>query len=684
MAGLRQYRRDSSIDIALPFSLVESSLYRLALVFALELARREPHNFLECAKIASKALTKYSPTIEEINAGIEITKAQSLPPEVVALIGSKITNLDARSHFFDKYFCLHACRENTIALIKAFAYRFTGDVTKALGVAQELVKTNPHDTEACNLAATILVEHDYTYEARRYACLSLRYKPNQICSLELLGLSLYKEGRWKAARRIFKVIHAQLGDDISLVNSLITLPPLTLKAGELGEAVNGFYDLKKLLGGSPKLIGVERSLEFCKVPLPSEFYLAYQGPFPIRNNLEAARDFTRLSAKSLLTDIVTYHKRNTKKVDKSHATSAQKEIRKIKIGFISRFFSNHSNSEAHSGLIEQLNRHEFLVYVIHRPGTVIDGEHTRINKLADKVIYLKEDFGSNCRSLARLGLDILFFTDIGMISLDSVLAMAHLARFQITSWGLPHTTGVREIDFYLRSSIFEDCEGPDEYSEKLIELNGYLGYFSHDQYELNALSRDYFLLPPDRFLIGCLQALHKIHPEFDSYLEEIAKIHDSILIIISPTESDTQMRRFIDRIKTSAPVAYSRLCILQRTTRADFFSLNNILDLNLDTIYYGAGISFLDTAWCGPPYITQRSNLVKGSVVSRSYEYAGIDNPPVARSKEEYIDLVKFYFNNRDQLRSLRKEIHLKSEGTIYNDWSYVKAYEEFFKGLLE
>jgi hypothetical protein len=682
--GLRAYKENALFDISLPFALFKIGRHSLSLAFTLELASREPHNLAQCAKVASQALQKLEPSIEQVSAAIKLTKSACLTPAQVALIGSKIRNQIVRHHFFDAYVAEHSFSENSIALAQAFSYKFAGDDTKSLSIVQELVANDHGNTDACNLAADILAANNYTYEARRFACLSLRHAPNNLYALEVLALSLYKESRWRAARKIFQIIHAQTGDDISLMNSLIALPPLALKANDLSNAIKGFDYLKELLRNPPNLLGIEKSLELCKLPLPSEFYLAYEGPYKIRENLEAARSFTRLSSQFLVNDIISHVGKCKVISDAAKTNSPAFSSKKIKIGFISRFFSNHSNLDAHYGLIKHLDRCAFSVYIIHRPGSVIDGRHEDVNVLADKIIYLNDEFGESCKTLVGLDLDILFFTDIGMSPLDSVLAMPHLARHQVTSWGLPHTTGVKEIDYYMRSSIFDDCESQDEYSEKLVDISGYIGYFSYDQSLLNKLSRDYFLLPPDRFLIGCLQSIHKIHPDFDSYLDEIAKIDDSILIVISPTEADTQMSRFIDRLKQSAPVAYSRLCILQRTCKADFYSLNHILDLNLDTIYYGAGVTFVETTWCGPPYVTQHSGLVKGSVVSGSYKYAGIDNPPVACNKQEYIDIVRFYFSNRDALQELRDEIQRKSEGRIYNNIEYIKNCELFFKRLAD
>lgn len=681
--GLFLFKSGLGLDVSTPFALQRAGRHRLSAILAVELAKQDPSQLAQCANILAIALSGYSPTIQEIDKAIDLTKSGSLSPALVAFIGSKIRDNDSRNHFYESYLLAHSFTDTAIALTNAYHHKFCGNATDALAIAQRLVHADPKLTVASNLAGDILLENNYNYEARRYACLSLRHKRNDIHALEILSGSLYKEARWRATRRIFGIIHSQTGDDISLINAMITLPLFPRRAGELSEAIKGFGKLKELIRKPTKLMGIERSLELCHMGLPSEFYLAYEGSVSVRENLEAARDYLRLSSQNLINDVIIHSSQSHAARTSNKSGSDKKGAHpKIRIGFVSRYFSCHSNLEAHYGLIKYLNRDIFSIYLIHRPGAVRDKEHLEVNGLADHVIYLIDDFGGSCKMISNLDLDILFFTDIGMVSMDSVLAMPHLARHQVTSWGLPHTTGVREIDYYLRSSIFSDCESKDEYSEQLVDIDGYIGYFPFEKYELKSLSRDYFLLPPDRFLIGCLQTSHKVHPDFDEYLEAIAQIDKSIMIIMAPSESDTLMRCFIERLKNTAPTAHSQLCIISRTNLDDFFSLNQVLDLNLDTIHYGAGITFVQSAWCGPPYVTQQSSLMRGAVVSRSYKYAGIESPPVARNKQEYVDIVRFYFEHRDQLQQLRQEIHEKSRGSIYNNQSYITNYEQFLQRL--
>ncbi len=53
------------------------------------------------------------------------------------------------------------------------------------------------------------------------------------------------------------------------------------------------------------------------------------------------------------------------------------------------------------------------------------------------------------------------------------LTLLKLARFQITSWGHPETTGNNKIDFFLSSKLLETNEYQNNYSEKVL-LSNYL------------------------------------------------------------------------------------------------------------------------------------------------------------------------------------------------------------------
>jgi len=59
------------------------------------------------------------------------------------------------------------------------------------------------------------------------------------------------------------------------------------------------------------------------------------------------------------------------------------------------------------------------------------------------VVAASEEQVAWCR---QLGLDLLFFTDIGMHPFITMLAAQRSAAVQVTGWGVPQTSGLATID----------------------------------------------------------------------------------------------------------------------------------------------------------------------------------------------------------------------------------------------
>lgn len=666
----------TSHDLALPFSLHKSGRNRASLMVTLQMLSRLKEPSPEILDLLCSALRSTRIEPEELLFAISITQHLHLRTVDIAAIAASFVSHQLRSLYLEEAARRYNYSQDELNFIKSWISHAEGDDTNALRLLQGLTGKETLTRDSAMLAAVILHNNGDLYHARRYACFALRIDCKDIAALDLLGKVLYQESKWKATRRIYALLHSFADDDISLLNMHFTLPQLALSTNDLTDSLTSFRENLALIHAEIK--GLEISLKICS-PLCHSFYLAYQGSIPLRELLELYNKKIRMISEKIVTDNSLTHA----PIKHSKDSRIFVEIeRKVRIGFISRNLCQHSNLQAHEGLIRNLDHSLFHVCLIHRSGAKRDSAHNLLNSSVNQVVYLESDFGGDCKKIAELNLDILFFTDIGMYPLDSVLAIVRLAPYQITSWGIPHTSGLRELDYYLRSNIFDDCEDRTEYTETLMPIKGYLGYFSIDKTALTPKPREYFFLPPDRFLIGCLQSLHKLHPDFDEYLDLVAGIDESILIVIAASESDALNRRFARRIKHSAPRAYRQMCFLQKMNMGDYYSLNNLLDLNLDPIHYGAGVTFIHTAWCGPPCVTQRGVTVRSSVVSRSYQYAGILNPPVASDKAEYVGIVESLMRDSARRLKLKHEIHAKSEGTIYDNRQYVKSCQEFFTNL--
>jgi protein O-GlcNAc transferase len=358
--------------------------------------------------------------------------------------------------------------------------------------------------------------------------------------------------------------------------------------------------------------------------------------------------------------------------------------KKARIGFLSRNFYAHSNTHAFVGYFQFLDRTQFEVIVIHRHETTIDADHLYINSLADEVVYLDESLSTTNTYLIRLGLDILFFTDIGMDPFDFLIPELRTCKIQISGWGLPHTTGLKCIDYYLSSSWLEAEYMQKEYTEKLIRLDGFPCCFPRDLlYYRSKINREHFILPNDILIIGCVQVLSKVHPDMDIILEAIAKQLPDAAFAFMCTSDHQLDAEFVDRLNRRAPTASKRLLLMNRCPAKDFLALCNSFDIMLDTPYYGAGVTAYLSIYVGTPTVCFNGGRLRDSTFASIYRHLKVAEPPIASSIPEYIDTAVTLCRNTNRRNALKKELIEKAHH-IYDDQTYIRSFESFCSDTLK
>jgi tetratricopeptide (TPR) repeat protein len=364
------------------------------------------------------------------------------------------------------------------------------------------------------------------------------------------------------------------------------------------------------------------------------------------------------------------------------ATLPEPGQRRIRLGLLSANFSSHSNLQAFGGLIHHLNRQRFELILIHSSTTVVDQAHLEVNGLADHVVYLHPDIRDSEPLLRSLSLDILFFTDRGFSTYDFVVPDLRTCGIQITGWGVPHTSGLGSIDYYLSSALLEGPEHQEEYSEQLVLLDGLPGCLMAKDITYRLLDRNYFFLPNDRVILGCLQNCWKIHPDFDLLLERIARQLPEALFVFVDCGIDSANQRFQERLARRAPRASEQALFLARCDPPDFLSLCDCLDLQLDTPYYGAGVTAYLSMYVGTPTVALAGDRLRDRTVAAIYRYLNIDNAPVARTFGDYVEQVVDLAMNPARRLALKKAT-VAAAHRLYDNQEYVRSFERFCESLM-
>src|SRR5439155_17862434 len=188
------------------------------------------------------------------------------------------------------------------------------------------------------------------------------------------------------------------------------------------------------------------------------------------------------------------------------ALSRQAAKERIRVGFISNFFKDHTVGLWTQGIIATLPRDRFHVTVLstqHHEDTVA----RFIRAQADAYVDLPAALPPAREAIAQLGLDVLIYADLGMEGFTYSLAFTRLAPLQCAMWGHPSTSGIGTIDYFISSELAEapHAEAQRNYTEKLVALKDFpLHYYRPPP--APPRQRADFYLPADAHVYGCLHS----------------------------------------------------------------------------------------------------------------------------------------------------------------------------------
>jgi len=359
-------------------------------------------------------------------------------------------------------------------------------------------------------------------------------------------------------------------------------------------------------------------------------------------------------------------------------TPGDASIPRIRIGFLSGFFYNHSNARAFDGLILNLNRHRFEVVLIHLATSPRDAVSAWLETCCQEVVVLPAPLDAASARLEELRLDLLFYTDLGMHPFATMLATRRAAPVQATGWGVPQTSGLPGIEYYVSGDLVEPPEAQEHYSETLVRLPGLPCCYRSEAIEPLERDRNYYFLPPDRPLWGCLHRLEKIHPDFDLALEVIARAVPDSLFVFVEEDIPSLTSLYLDRLACSAPTAREQVVMLSRMDWPDFLALAGCLDVLLDPFHFGSGITLYETIHTGTPVVTLEGRFLRSRFVAAAYRLIEVEDPPVAATPAEYVELAVALMQDPQRRELLRQEIAAKAKARLYDRLDYVRGFEDF------
>ena len=335
---------------------------------------------------------------------------------------------------------------------------------------------------------------------------------------------------------------------------------------------------------------------------------------------------------------------------------------KIKIGFISEFFSDHTIAKLFKGIIYKLNKEIFEVYIFHSnttlPGKIFNEINESVVSYNYENIILPKNFNEKAKYIRDKKLDILFYPDIHMSTNLYYLTLLKLARFQITSWGHPETTGNNKIDFFLSSKLMEIEGYQNNYSEKVL-LSNYLPMYFYKPKITFSLKKEDIL---SKNIYSCPQSLFKMHPSFDEAIKKILIKDKKAKIIFIKDRKEILSKMFFDRLKKKVPENLDRINFIDRLTPEEFIHHCGRASVLLDPFWFGSGNTFHESMLYGTPTVTMPTKYLKSRIVTGAYKQMQIEDPPIFNNVDDYVDKSIELANQKN----IDLKIHYKEQAEKY------------------
>jgi len=366
------------------------------------------------------------------------------------------------------------------------------------------------------------------------------------------------------------------------------------------------------------------------------------------------------------------------KILNDESFSKRKIQKKIRIGVISEFFTDHTIGKLYKDLIFSLDKEKFETFIFHsqktNPGEIFNEFKKKEEEGILKNELLPIKLLEKIDVIKNFELDVIFYPDIGLSIEFYYLALMRLARYQITTFGHPETTGSKSIDYYLISKNCVNENTQKHYSEKLLLMN-YLPMIYPKPIIKKKLSQNDL---QRKNIYSCPQTLFKIHPDFDQIIFDIIEMDKKAIVYLIKDRKKVWFKKLINRFSKNNKYDPAKIVFIDPLNYENYLLHIGKASVLLDPIYYGAGNSFFESMLFGTPTVTLPTDHIKSRLVLGAYKQMEIIGPPIAKNINNYVDLAVNYAN-RDDIGKLKNVYRKAAEKKLFNT---KKAGEEFNKIL--
>ena len=529
------------------------------------------------------------------------------------------------------------------------------------GALQEALRCYRQAIEAGQPTAELLsqlgnLHQDLDDPSAAMACYlqAAQLQPDHAPTQQNLGVLCSTQNQPQQALHHFQLAQQARPNPMNFVLAANVLPIIYESLDQLG------YWRGRLVSRLHELVETGVKIGTTDHVIPTSFFFAYQGENdrPLMQNL--AEIYTGVECCSAA-------------VDGLH----QPVGKRIRVGFVSSYFCNHTIGRLNLGVIQNLSRADIEVTIISLRSHQ-DSQSQLYRQAADHFVSIPRNPSAARRAIAELGLDVLIFTDIGMDCLTQTLCYSRMAPIQAVTWGHPDTTGSPAIDYFISSDLAEPTDADSHYSERLVRLPTLGVHYPRPQLDQPARGKAYFGLDPNRRVYLCPQTLFKFHPAFDDVLRRILESDSQGDLVVIESRNASWGNALRARWRLSFPDADRRVRFVPSQTRNDFLHLLSAADIMLDPFPFCGGNTTYEALAMATPVVTMPGKFLRGRLTYAMYQRMQMTEL-VAESVDAYVERSLRIATDDRYRNEIRKAIG-ETSGILYENRQDVTAYEQMLK----
>ncbi|MEK7433858.1 MAG: tetratricopeptide repeat protein [Cyanobacteriota bacterium] len=521
---------------------------------------------------------------------------------------------------------------------------------------QKALAINPYSDKTNNNLAYVLKNKKEYDKALKHYEKSVELSDNIIFNHNLAKFSYEAFGNYNRSSEIYKKLDRKSNNKIIYkLAEILNLPIIAKNNNEIIEAKNRLNDF------------LEQDFSNYKFDYNSIAELNLIPPYILRfygdNDKNLKEKFSSIFNKSFQPLKTTFFQND-----------------KIHISFLVTDGHEDIFVKSLSGFLEKLAIKDFKISIICPKKTGLIKIKPKI--LSETIEYIEVDNNNLFESYRKIHsqkIDVLYYWEIGSHFFNYILPHLKPAKIQVTSWGVPCTSGIKNIDYFISSKKLELDNYQDFYSEKVYLLNNIPVFYKKNKLNESSNYNNKYL-PDNKNIYLYSQNIRKLLPDYDILFKNILEKDNKGIIVIIEDKYNGITNLLKERLKNNLNNLFERILFIPRIEHFEYLEIIKKADVSLDIKTYSGTNTSYDSFLCGTPMPNFYGKNMQENFTKAIYQQANIKEISFDNDND-YINKIYEIANNKEYREYLKEKI-INSHDLIFENEIVIDEFESFIRDI--